>query len=264
MSHLAAAGGCRRVDRLRGRLDEFTGRVLDAGKADAGAGSKIYFGVAHRSGSVSRLGHQVLRTLEGVAHRPFWGLAAAGRGKKLRADFCEIVREDVIGALAVSSVEDLNRKSREFHLWIELRDCRIVPSFDFPEKNIRNHAPGEFELALHIGQFEDHYNSDQHSRQFENWILRGAELGFGDRCIAPAEIPGACKDVAGALRGSRSHIANIGRGLLFVIRLDPALIERLRHAGASRYQHSFLLAINDGGEKKGHHKKQNKKRMHSR
>src|SRR6266478_6124424 len=232
MSHLAAAGGCRRVDRLRGRLDEFAGRVLDAGKAHAGAGGKIQLGIADRAGRVSQLGHQVLRTLEGLAYRPFWRFAAAGRGRKFRTDFCKIVREDVIGALAVSAVEDVNRKFGEFHFWIEFLDGRIVPGFDFPEKNIPDYGPREFELALHIGQFEDHYNSDQHSRQFENWFLRGEELCFGDGRISAAEIAGTGKDVAGALRGSRGHVANIGRGLLLVIRLDPALIERLRHAGA--------------------------------
>src|SRR6267378_4134512 len=264
MSHLAAAGGCRRVDRLRGRLDELTRRVLDAGKADAGAGGKIQLGVADRAGRVSQLSHQVLRTLKGLAYRPFWRFAAAGRGKKFRTDFCKIVREDVIGALAVSAVEDVNRKFGEFHFWIEFRDGRIVPGFDFPEKNIRHYGPGEFELALHIRQFEDHYNSDQHSRQFENWFLRGEELCFGDGRISAAEIAGTGKDVAGALRGSRGHVANIGRGLLLVIRLDPALIERLWHAGAGRHQHSLFLALNDGRREKCQYKKSNNKPVQSR
>src|SRR6266850_5492323 len=264
MSHLAAAGGCRRVDRLRGRLDELTRCILDAGKADAGADGKIQLGVADRAGRVSQLGYQVLRTLEGLAYGPFWRFTATGRGKKFRTDFCKIVREDVIGALAVSAVEDLNRKFREFHLWIESRDCRIVPGLDFPKKNIRRHGPGKFELALHIGQVVDDNNSNQHSRQFENWILRGAKLGFGDRRIAAAEIAGTGKDIAGALRGSRGHVANIGRGLLFVIRLDPALIDWLRHAGASRYQHSFFLAINDGRREKCQREKSNKNPMQSR
>jgi hypothetical protein len=44
--------------------------------------------------------------------------------------------------------------------------------------------------SFFTGQFEDHYNSDQHSRQFENWFLRGAELCFGDGRVSAAEIAG--------------------------------------------------------------------------
>jgi len=118
--------------------------------------------------------------------------------------------------------------------------------------------------SFFTGQFEDHYNSDQHSRQFENWFLRGAELCFGDGRVSAAEIVGTGKGVAGALRGSRGHVANIGRGLLLVIRLDPALIERLRHAGAGGHQHGFFLALGDGRKKKAQYKKSNKKPVQSR
>jgi len=107
--------------------------------------------------------------------------------------------------------------------------------------------------SFFTGQFEDHYNSDQHSRQFENWFLRGAELCFGDGRISAAEIAGTGKGVAGALRG-----------LLLVIRLDPALIERLRHAGAGGHQHGFFLALGDGRKKKAQYKKSNKKPVQSR
>src|SRR6266850_2740771 len=227
MSHLAAAGGCRRVDRLRGRLDELTRRVLDAGKADAGAGGKIQLGVADRAGRVSQLSRQVLRTLEGLAYRPFWRFAAAGRGKKFRTDFCKIVREDVIGALAVSAVEDVNRKFGEFHFWIEFRDGRIVPGFDFPEKNIGHYGPGEFELVLH--------RAVRRSLQF--------------RSAQPA-----IRELVSSRRGA------VLRGWARLRRRN----RRNRHAGAGGHQHGFFLALGDGRKKKAQYKKSNKKPVQSR
>src|SRR6266850_1782589 len=60
----------------------------------------------------------------------------------------------------------------------------------FPRKILATTGPVSLS-SFFTGQFEDHYNSDQHSRQFENWFLRGAELCFGDGRVSAAEIVGS-------------------------------------------------------------------------
>ena len=155
-------------------------------------------------------------------------------------------------------MQDLNRKVRQLHVRIELGDRGIVPDFYFAEKNICHHGPGKLELASHIGQLVDHDNSNEHGGQLENRLLRGAELSFGDGSVASAKIAGTCQHVPRALRGAHCHVPDFRRRLLLVVRLDPVLVERLRHAGAGLYQHHFFLASNGRGHKNSEYDKSDK------
>src|SRR5260370_24713027 len=68
---------------------------------------------------------------------------------------------------------------------------------------------------------------------------------------------------SGALRCSHGHVTDVRGGLLFVKFIDPALIERFRHAGPGLNQHCFFLATNSGRKQKHPSEKNHKEHVRS-
>ena len=135
-----------------------------------------------------QLGHQILRTLEALTQGPFRRFAAPRRGKKFRTHFGQIIGKNVVGSFALIAVQNLNGKLRQFHVWIELCNHRVVPRFDFPQKNVSKHRSRELEFALHVRQLVDDHNTDQDSWQFKNRAACRAQQSLRNRRIPAARF----------------------------------------------------------------------------
>src|SRR5947209_13253207 len=93
------------------------------------------------------VGH-IRAALRGLAYRPLRRRTTSNLPAKFCAHLREILRKNVVAALAARTINHMNRSIRKANAWIELRERGIIPVLDMPQIDLRQRLAGEPQMRI--------------------------------------------------------------------------------------------------------------------
>ena len=143
-----------------------------------------------------------------------------------------MIREGVRGAATVLPYHSGNVVVGEAQPRIRRFEARVIPGFDFAEKDVSIHVPREFQLTPQALQVigQDNTPGDRGEQLHPACDCRHFFITHGR--VTGAKIHRTSEEALGPLATADGVIAYLHAGMLFVIFLQPFFVERRREGGA--------------------------------
>ena len=188
--------------------------------------------VAEREWAVADHARDTLITLLSNAQRPFNGSGRADLLLELRAHLAQVVREDIVCARSVRTIDRKDGVVGKVHAGVVPCDTGIVPLGDLAQVNVGDNVSGELEFRIDAWQVVRGNNCAEHGRNVKQLLLGLRQLLIIHRAIGCAEVDDHLRDLANACTRANRLVVDLNTRMRLAVLGEPTLINRVGKGAA--------------------------------